>query len=293
MTVNDNPSIPSIFLDSYLTTRRVFQGGKYLAGYAKIVKHKCEIYNFISPTLRILYFCKGTSDWMIDGHLNRICPGDVVILSNICKRNIHEVLDESIVYEMYEFYPTVFTQSYMWKVFFTNRHVAASRDDLSCAPVYVYLDQLRREMLSDDDRQDRKDCIVMLLNLLAAEFYRRTDTSAAGLHLSVYQISESVQYITENLDEELRVKDIANRYGYTTEHYSRLFKQYFGITPMQYIVSSRIENAIRLMERRGTTVLDAAYSSGFRNSSAFYKAFKSYKGMSPTEYFSGIRREPG
>ena len=60
-----------VHLDSYLTTRRLYDGDRYLAGYAVIEKRFCEIHNFVSPTFRILHFLTGTSDWLIDGALFR------------------------------------------------------------------------------------------------------------------------------------------------------------------------------------------------------------------------------
>ena len=282
-----NKTEPGVVLDSYLISRRFYNGADYLAGYAKIEKAKCEISNFISPTLRILRFLRGTSDWMINGQIVRIHPGDVVILCNVCRRNIHEVLEGTVVYEMFDFFPSVFNHSSQWKIFFTDRHIVASRDDPHSEAIYTYLDLLKREMTAEQETLGQKESIRMLLNLVSTEFCRKLGTDSLSLvHTSVYLVSESIQYISKKLTANLSVEEIAEKYGYTPEHYSRLFKRCFGITPMQYIISSRIDNAIHLIQNEGMTVQSAAYRSGFNNASAFYRAFKIYKGSSPGTYIT-------
>ena len=282
MAVKQNLS--SVHLDSYLTTRRVYDGDNYLAGYAVIEKQKCEIHNFISPTFRILHFLKGTSDWLIDGALCRIRQGDVVIFSNICKRNIHEVLDDSVVYEMYDFYPRILSKGYLVNVFFCEQHVVFSAGDPGADAVTGYLDRLRGEIFSDAETPGRNESIRMLLNLLAIAFRRRLGSDKIGTGSPAYRISESVQYITEHISEKVTVEEIAAHHGYTTEHYSRLFKRCFGITPVQYIINTRIENTVHLVMEEHMTVMDAAVKSGFQSSSGFYKSFKKYKGVSPAAF---------
>ena len=282
-----NRTDAGVVLDSYLISRRFYNGSDYLAGYAKIEKSKCEISNFISPTLRILHFLKGTSDWLIDGQIFRIHAEDIVILSNVCKRNIHEVLDGTLIYEMFDFYPSVFNHSSQWKIFFTKHHIIARDRDPSAASIYTYLDLLRQEMNAEVEPLGCRESIRMLLNLTATEFCRRLGTdSIAMVQNSVYLLSESIQYISTNLTDMLSVEAIAEKYGYTAEHYSRLFKRCFGITPMQYIINSRLDHALHLMKNEGMTVQAAAYRSGFNNASAFYRAFKIYKGGSPGTYIT-------
>ena len=112
-------------------------------------------------------------DWLIDGQIFRIHAEDIVILSNVCKRNIHEVLDGTLVYEMFDFYPSVFNHSSQWKIFFTKHHIIARDRDPSAASIYTYLDLLRQEMNAEVEPLGCRESIRMLLNLTATEFCRR------------------------------------------------------------------------------------------------------------------------
>lgn len=101
---------------------------KYVVGYSTVYKTRCEIYNFVSPTLRILRFTEGSAQWRIDRTIESFCAGDVVILNNLNKRNIHKILSDSITYELFDFYPSLLSSEQLWSVFYQDTHkVSTSR----------------------------------------------------------------------------------------------------------------------------------------------------------------------
>lgn len=71
--------------------------------------------------------------------------------------------------------------------------------------------------------------------------------------------------------------------GYSTGHFNRCFKAQFGVPPHQYIISLRMSDAIRML---ATDVpLDEIGSAiGYADGRSFANAFRSYYGISPSEY---------
>jgi methylphosphotriester-DNA--protein-cysteine methyltransferase len=57
-----------------------------------------------------------------------------------------------------------------------------------------------------------------------------------------------------------------------------------GISPKSYIINLRIEKVLHQVSTDNITILGAALESGFRSSSAFYKAFNAYKAKPPLQY---------
>lgn len=260
---------------------------KYVIGYAVVKKTRCEVYNFISPTLRILRFVEGCAEWRVDDSILTFSTGDVVILSNLNKRNIHDVKTDHISYEVFDFYPASLSSEQLWNVFYREKHLVVSTGDDTSSRIYSLMDMLRCEILGGD-MPYRVLSIQMLLHLLTIEFQRKLSSSGMRFSTTLFSIAESVKYISENLTLDLSVPDLAEIYGYTPEYYSRIFRKYIGIPPVQYIIQMRLENTLRLVNVDNMTILDAAYLSGFRSSSAFYKAFRSQYATSPTKYLKAL-----
>lgn len=257
---------------------------KYVIGYSTVHKTRCEIYNFVSPTLRILRFTEGCAQWRIGDCVERFCANDVVILNNLDKRNIHKLLSDSIAYELFDFYPSFLSNEQLWNVFYRNIHKVTDNQDANAAKIYFLLDSLRQEILHPQDAWQIFG-IQRLLDMLALEFLRKIEQkSDVTFNSSLFNLARCIQYISEHLNEELNIADLAKKYNYSPEYFSRMFKKYLGVSPLHYIINLRLEQALWLVETEHMTILEAAYHSGFRSSSAFYKAFRAYRSTSPTKY---------
>lgn len=257
---------------------------KYVIGYSKFRKNGCEIFNFVSPTLRILRFIEGSAQWKIDGTVQCFCHGDIIILNNLNKRNIHKLLSEYITYEMFDFYPSFLSNDQLWTIFYLDIHKIVPASDESFNKVNFLLDCLRKEILYSADTYQIFS-IQHLLDLITLEFNRNIKLQH-NVHFneSFFNIAKSVRYISENFCENLSIQSLAQQYNYSAEYYSRIFKKYLGVSPIQYIIGLRLENVLQLIRTENMTVLDAAYQSGFQSSSAFYKAFHNHYETSPTKY---------
>lgn len=72
--------------------------------------------------------------------------------------------------------------------------------------------------------------------------------------------------------------------GKTREHLSRCFKQYYGITPSQFVNNLRLTYAANLLCVSNLNVTDICYECGFENLSWFYTTFTKKFGVSPNKY---------
>lgn len=93
-------------------------------------------------------------------------------------------------------------------------------------------------------------------------------------------ISESARFIEGHLDEVLTVEDVAAAVGYSSFYFSRIFKEHFGMTVMEYVRKRRLSRAYNEIVR-GTMVTDAALNNGYASHSGFTKAFRQAFGFSP------------
>src|SRR5690348_2209754 len=67
-------------------------------------------------------------------------------------------------------------------------------------------------------------------------------------------------------------------------HFSRRFKEAFGETPHQYVLSRRVERAQELLRNTDRSVTDICLDVGFQSLGSFSSAFHRVAGMTPTAY---------
>ncbi len=258
--------------------------GAFLIQYNRLEKTRCEIYNFTSPTLRVIRFLTGEAEWRIDRTIHVFHPGDIVLLSNLNRRNIHRLLTPSITYEVFSYYLSCLTNERLWGVYYGRNHLVLGEGS-PCAPrMYMLLNSLRDEIRHPVD-EFQAFSIRSLVDLISLECHRSMpENNSPHINQAMTVIVKSLQTISENLTQRLTVAELAGRCGYTVAYFSRAFKRYIGVTPIQYIINLRLENAARLVDTEHVTILNAAYRSGFQSSSAFYKAFRTYRATTPSQF---------
>ncbi len=93
------------------------------------------------------------------------------------------------------------------------------------------------------------------------------------------------QYLDEHICEpELRVSELAERYGCSEVYFRTEFRKYFGSSPIEYIKKRRLEIACRLLQTNLYSVTEVATRTGFDSISYFSAEFRRAMGCSPREY---------
>lgn len=91
-------------------------------------------------------------------------------------------------------------------------------------------------------------------------------------------------YIDNNLNNDLRIEDLAHIARLSKYHFIRRFKRFTGFTPKKYILFKRIEKAKELIREENISVSDLSSEVGFNYVSNFSKFFKKYTGYTPSTY---------
>lgn len=91
-------------------------------------------------------------------------------------------------------------------------------------------------------------------------------------------------YIPQHISEDLSLPTLAKFAGLSTSRFSHRFREVFGLPPLVYVESCRIEAAKRLMLTTAMSVKEAALSSGFRDPLYFTRRFTKACGQSPSKW---------
>lgn len=91
-------------------------------------------------------------------------------------------------------------------------------------------------------------------------------------------------YINKHFDESLTLDQVAAIAGFSKYYFTRLFKQFTGVSFYKYLNRRRIMYAEQLLITRELSITEVAIRSGFGNLSAFIRMFKLLKNCTPTEF---------
>jgi transcriptional regulator GlxA family with amidase domain len=92
------------------------------------------------------------------------------------------------------------------------------------------------------------------------------------------------QLIDNDLGGTLRVPDLASQVGLSSRSLGRRFQETIGQPPQTYIRSRRVDTARRLLETTDIPIEKIRRTVGYRDPTAFRRAFKYHTGLSPTGY---------
>jgi len=94
-----------------------------------------------------------------------------------------------------------------------------------------------------------------------------------------------IGFIRSHYKEDITLQQLADLVRLNPFHLVRLFKKSVGISPYDYLLIVRTENAKQLL-RKGLKVQEAAIESGFYDSSHFNRMFYKFAGTSPKSFRS-------
>jgi len=91
-------------------------------------------------------------------------------------------------------------------------------------------------------------------------------------------------FVYAKMEDELRLRDLAQSVGLSTPHFSEMFRKSTGETPHQFVLRLRVERAKEMLRSAESRVLDVAIACGFKTQQHFARVFRHVCGTSPTEY---------
>lgn len=96
-------------------------------------------------------------------------------------------------------------------------------------------------------------------------------------------IREALSFLENNYDRKIYVEELAETVHLSRTHFTRQFKRFLGMTPIEYLNMYRVQRAILLIRDEGISVKEAASLVGFDNFSYFSKVFRHHHGVNPSD----------
>ncbi|RXJ93585.1 6-O-methylguanine DNA methyltransferase [Malaciobacter molluscorum] len=97
------------------------------------------------------------------------------------------------------------------------------------------------------------------------------------------KIVKAIKYIDENFKEQPSIDIIAQHIGMSKYHFIRVFKEYVGVTPIQFLQSVTLNYAKEHL-KESSSLLESSLDLGLSSPSRLHDLFVNIIGVTPKEY---------
>lgn len=132
-----------------------------------------------------------------------------------------------------------------------------------------------------------EDVCQAFMEILLIRLMRSTGLPAPAETQTVSDNRQCVavrRYIDNNYKYPLTLEQLAAEAHMNKYYLSHVFKREYGVSPINYMISRRIDESKHLLEETDLSASQIAQMLGFSSSSYFSQAFRRAENISPTDY---------
>ena len=150
------------------------------------------------------------------------------------------------------------------------------------ALLQITMNHINHKSVSEDNKY-----IVDIVQIIGRQGSVEIDIANDQYNYAYYgELSEVLDYINENIEKKLTLKDVSSNLFTSKSNLSSQFTQLLNISFKTYVDTLKIANSFELLLKTDDTISLISEKVGFSNASSYSKTFKSYMGMTPNEYRS-------
>lgn len=257
--------------------------------------------SLVSPLYRLFYITNGECRITLDQETFRLTEGDIFLVpkfvsaSYICDDSMEHyylcLIDAQqggtgVVNPSSLLHQTKIT--YLDKLLFERLHEICPGWQLPSTDPQKY--DNRRELL------EHKHPTLLpagqleiqgIVEQLFSRFLTPDSMTLAGKYGHTYlQLAPLVRYISENLSAKITVSSLAERAFLSPDHFSKLFKNVMGMSPVDYLQMVRLQRAQSLLLGTAFNMQEIAEKVGFETGSQLSRLFAQKLSCTPKEYRS-------
>lgn len=130
---------------------------------------------------------------------------------------------------------------------------------------------------------------LWLNSLLASFFYVDTYRAAKGFQGSD-PVDHAIFFMIDNLNKPLTITEIAQSVSLSDSHFSKIFRNKTGSSPLDYFINLKMQEAIRLLTNQSLRIKEVAFILGYKDSFYFSRIFTKHIGKNPKLFLKTSKR---
>lgn len=239
----------------------------------------------------VYFLLDGDVEYWVDGSIYRLRPGDLMLIN---PQEFHRpmVTGDTAIYERIvlwinkEYLESLTDDGFLSRCFDKSSPTHANLlhpASAARASLHDRLGQLVREFYSSEPGSDA--CAKGLFLQFMTDVNRmalRADARREAQEESSPLVSRVLAFIREHYRDDLSLEGLAGQFYVSKYHLSHEFSREVGIGVYRYLLLHRLSMARQLLAD-GASPGDVCLHCGFKDYTAFFRAFKAEYGISPRE----------
>ena len=237
--------------------------------------------------IELMYVLEGELDLLIDGASHTAYKGELVFVGSMLSHGV-TACGEGTVFLLIEFGPA-FTYNRFERIASLAPHAPVLSEGTH--PEMAAILPLLAEIVAERRTPTGESELIVAGNIskMAAYLCRALalgENAAQADPTAKRRMSTErvLDFITYHYKEELPVKEVADRMGYSVCSFCRIVKKEFGKSFHVLLNEERIKRACSLLYDTDLPICQIAREVGFSEAKSFCRAFKSIKGCTPSAY---------
>lgn len=254
--------------------------------------------------LEILYVIKGSMIMSVEQQTREVRERDIVVVNSGVIHGFYDTTAD-IVMSIFQFDPDFFDQTlvdirdpaYQSLVFSRKIYISSAEDGELHSRFEELILAVRREYYCQEAgfRLAIKEKLYRLALIFLRELPVKPVSSIEMAKRYYYrQILDRIfSYTHRNYNfPDITLERAAEVASLSKFYFTHFFKEQTGQTFHIYLSKLRIRHAQEFLIQSDMTITDIAYLSGFASIKTFNRLFKTYVGVSPSSYRSGVKVSP-
>jgi AraC family transcriptional regulator len=131
--------------------------------------------------------------------------------------------------------------------------------------------------------------VAVATRLICSHSSKTADERRRTKRLSDRRLRRVLDYIEDNLAENVSLSDLAAVVGLSVSHFKVLFREAVGVPPHQYLIQRRVERARNLLGESALSISQIATRTGFAHQSHLARHMSRVLGVSPKSLRGALR----
>ncbi|MGH7145377.1 MAG: helix-turn-helix domain-containing protein [Planctomycetota bacterium] len=243
------------------------------------MEHGYLLQNRTVPDWNLIFVTRGQVVWVIAGVEQDLAPGDLVLVPPAVEHHAFS-RTQRVTLESLHVEVTLPGGRDLFELIVPPRR--------QTVPARSRLDRYLRGALAEYDRPQPEVTRAVLpfwSPLILHELLR--DNDRRGLLTCRDEdplILGMLEELNRRIEQPTTLDELAAKAGFSAQHLNRVFRRRLGLTPLQYLLRMRLEQAAVLLRDNRRTVRGVAEAVGFDDPYYFSRMFRQQFGRSPAQY---------